>query len=129
MNQHRVHARIWILSLIVFTVFCLAAGAARATDEITPPKLKTSCFVQPVYPEQEKIDGIQGTVYLNVEVKADGTVGKVSVKEEIKGHPAFTVAAAAATRKWCFEPAQKDGQAVDIEVVIPVRFALDGKKK
>ncbi len=121
----------WVLSIAVLGIcgWAAAAGTARAEDEITPPKLKPACFTQPVYPEPERREGIQGTVYLNVEVKADGTVGTVSAKEEIKGHPAFTTAAIAAIRKWCFEPALKDGQAVNLDVVIPVRFALDGKKK
>jgi TonB family protein len=120
-----------LLSAVVAAVLCLPAGTgtARAGDEITPPKPIPSCMVQPVYPEAEKKAGIQGTVFLNVEVKADGTVGEVTPKKEVKGHPAFTASATAAIQTWCFEPGQKDGNAVDVQVVIPVRFALDCNKK
>ena len=36
-------------------------------------------------------------------------------------------AAIKAVRQWRFEPATKDGTPVDLEVDIPIKFALDGK--
>lgn len=104
-------------------------GNAYAGDELTPPKLIASSMVQPVYPADEMEAGIQGTVLLNVDVKADGTVGKIVPKEEVEKHPAFTSAASAAVAKWRFEPAQKNGKAVAITMVVPVKFALEEKKK
>jgi protein TonB len=106
-----------------------AGGTAGVDDELTLPKLIQSCRVLPVYPEQEKVAGIQGTVLLGVEVKADGTVASVKPQQEVKDHPAFTASAAAAVAKWCFEPARKDGRAVACTVAIPVRFALEEKKE
>lgn len=106
-----------------------AGGAAGVDDELTLPKLIQSCRVLPVYPEPEKVAGIQGTVLLGVEVKADGTVASIKAEQEVKDHPAFTASATAAVGKWCFEPARKDGRAVACTVVIPVRFALDEKKE
>ena len=111
------------LGLLLLAAF-LSTGIARAEEAGVPPKLIASRMVQPVYPEAEKAAGIEGMVLLNVEIKSDGTVGKVSPKEEVEGHPAFTASAMAAVQKWYFEPAQKNGKAVKCEIVIPIRFAL-----
>lgn len=132
---------VWVLLMVAAAFLPAIAGtpsgegsrpageAANVTDGVTMPKLIPSCMVQPVYPEQEKKAGIVGMVHLNVEVKADGTVGSIKAQQEVKDHPAFTASAVAAAGKWCFEPAQKDGQAVACTVMIPVRFALEEKKK
>jgi TonB family protein len=98
-------------------------------EELTPPRLVESCRVMPKYPDAELRAGIVGMVLLATEVKADGTVGTIEAKQEVEGHPAFTAAAIAAVRQWCFEPAKKNGQAVDISVVLPIRFQLDEKLK
>jgi periplasmic protein TonB len=106
-----------------------AGGTAGVDEELTLPKLIQSCRVLPVYPEQEKVAGTEGTVLLGVEVKADGTIANVKAEQEIKDHPAFTASAITAVGKWCFEPARKDGRAVACTVTIPVRFVLDEKKE
>lgn len=105
----------------------LGLGAAMASDDPTPPKPLASCMTQPSYPAAELKAGVEGTVYLSVEVLASGKVGKITPKEEVKDHPAFTASATAAIAKWCFEPAMLDGKPVDISVVIPVKFKLDKK--
>ena len=102
--------------------------SAGVAESDSAPSLIQSSRVLPVYPEPERKAGIQGTVLLNVEIKADGTVGKVSAKQEVEGHPAFTSSAIAAVVKWRFEPAREGDKAVAVQVVIPIRFALDEKK-
>ena len=112
--------------VLTLSVGLLIVTASAASDP-TPPKLIASCMVQPTYPEAERAAGVQGTVTLNVEVRADGSVGEISPKEEVAGHPAFTKSAMEAIRKWCFEPAQVGDRAVKIKIVVPVRFALEEK--
>jgi TonB family protein len=108
----------------------ITSGAIRpAAAEITMPKPLASCMVQPVYPEAEKEAGVTGTVLLNVEVLASGKVGEISAKQAVDGHPAFTASAIAAVGKWCFEPGRDGDKAVDVTVVIPIRYALEEKKK
>jgi protein TonB len=114
---------------LLFLAALASVSIARAAGDFQPPKLKASCFVQPVYPQSEKEAGIEGTVLLEVKVLADGTIGKIGPKEEIAGHPSFTAAAVAAVQKWCFEPGLKDGRPVAMEIAIPIRFALEKKEK
>jgi TonB family protein len=135
MKKSQVIIGMWVL-LTVMTAFLPAAGGTPppggttvADDEVTLPKPTPSCMVQPAYPEPERAAGSEGTVFLGVEVKADGTVGSIKAERDVQGHPAFTASAVAAVRKWCFEPARKDGQPVACTVTIPVRFVLDEKKK
>lgn len=107
----------------------LVAGAGGAGGEFVPPKVIPSSMVQPVYPEQEKTAGTQGTVMLGVEIRSDGTIAGIKAEQQVEGHPAFTASAIAAVGKWRFEPAQQDGQPIACSIKIPVRFVLDEKKK
>lgn len=109
----------------------ITSGIVRfaSAGEVTMPKPIASCMVQPIYPEQEKKEGIVGLVLLNVMVLASGKVGEITPKQEVAGHPAFTASASAALAKWCFEPGREGDKAVDVSVVIPVRFALEEKKE
>jgi TonB family protein len=129
MSKRRVAVRATVLGALM-TAFLFAPwflGTSRAADEPTAPKPLASCMTQPSYPEQELKAGVEGTVYLNVEILASGKIGKITSKQEVERHPAFTASATAAIAKWCFEPAMLNGKPVDISVVIPVRFKLDKK--
>lgn len=107
--------------------------SAQEKDRIELDKMPVmipKSYIQPVYPEQERKDGIQGMVMLMVGIKKDGSVGAVKPVQEVDGHPAFTESAMKAVAQWRFEPGEKDGKAVDCEVHIPIKFALDsGDKK
>lgn len=75
------------------------------------------------YPSTAQDNGIEGVVTLEVEIKSDGTVGKIKIvrmldpdlEQEairlVKTMPAWT-------------PANKGGQNVDQTVTIPVKFTL-----
>ncbi len=84
--------------------------------------------VQPTYPEKARKAGVQGMVVLKVKVSDIGSVESVQVEEGVTEHPELEEAAVAAVKQWRFEPAQKDGRPVAIEVAIPVQFRLDDKK-
>jgi protein TonB len=102
---------------------------ADSPEEITPPRPIESCRVLPIYPEAELRAGVEGTVLLSTEVKSDGKVGTIEVKQGVEGHLAFSDAAMAAVQQWCFEPARKNGEATPLTIVIPVRFQLETKVK
>ncbi len=93
------------------------------------PVMIPKSYVQPAYPEQERKDGIEGMVLLSVVIRKDGSVGAVKPVQEVEGHPAFTEASMKAVGQWRFEPGEKDGKAVECEVRIPVKFALDKDTK
>ena len=80
----------------------------------------------PIYPEFAKKSGIQGEVWLEVEVFADGKVGAIEVKKSLMAGPGgLDEAAIKAVRQWEFSPAKSGGKAVACWVTFPVGFFLD----
>jgi TonB family protein len=98
-------------------------------DLVTPPKMIPKAVVRPEYPEAARKAGIGGEVVLNVEVKADGTVGSVSVRQGIPEAPELELSAEEAVRQWRFVPATKDGRPIDVTIAVPIAFSLDDKHK
>ena len=101
-----------------------AEEAKIDVDQMPVPKTT----VQPKYPEKARKAGIQGMVLLKVKVSETGSVESVQVEEGVEGHTELDEAAVEAVKQWSFEPAQKDGEPVAIEVAIPVQFRLADKK-
>ena len=130
MNRYRVLTMPLFVVIGPVALLCSPAGLSTAScaDDFTPPKVITSCMVQPIYPEAEKIAGVEGMVMLSVEVKKDGKVGSIAPEQEVEGHPAFTQSAKTAVEKWCFTPAQENGEIVAATIIIPLWFRLDEKK-
>jgi TonB family protein len=108
-----------------------AAPAPADVEEspVTPPKMIPKTVVRPEYPESARKAGIGGEVILNVEVKADGTVGSVGVRQGIPEAPELEASAEEAVRQWRFEPAMEDGKPVDMKIAIPFAFRLDDEPK
>ncbi len=106
------------------------AGAGESAEE---PKIDVDkmpvpkATVQPKYPEKARKAGIQGMVLLKVKVSETGSVTSVQVEEGVEGYAELDDAAVEAVKQWTFEPAQKDGEPIAIEVRIPVQFRLADK--
>lgn len=83
--------------------------------------------VSPEYPERAKLEGVSGTVYVEIHIDTQGAVTETRIKEGIDGYPEFSEAAENALVQWKFEPAELDGDPVPVWVVIPVKFSLDKK--
>ncbi len=79
-----------------------------------------------VYPEMEKTNQIEGTVYVNFVVEADGSVSNVTVLRGVEEGPGFNKAAIIAVTKLKkkFVPAKMNGNQVRLRMTIPVRFSL-----
>ena len=78
----------------------------------------------PVYPYKARQRNIEGFVKVKMLVRADGTVGEVSVLDaQPKG--LFDSAALKAVPGWRFQPGVIDGQAVPSWVVTTIRFTLN----
>jgi protein TonB len=77
----------------------------------------------PVYPALARRRQWQGTVVLEVLVKADGLVAELMV-EQSSGHRVLDEAALAAVRNWRFTPGRQGRQPVAMKVLVPVRFGL-----
>ena len=77
--------------------------------------------VTPVYPVTAKAVRVQGTVRLNAVIGKDGTVREITL---ISGHPLLVQAAMRAARQFMYQPTYLNGQAVEVDTVIDVRFHL-----
>ncbi len=108
-------------------------------EAVEPPKFgKTSKFVvyedapvaikqiRPEYPDFARNSGIEGEVWLEVEVFADGTVGAIDVVQSLLSGPGgLDEAAIKAVRQWEFQPAKSGGKPVSVWVTFPIEFTLD----
>jgi TonB family protein len=80
-------------------------------------------LVEPVYPEDAKSQGIEGTVKLHVVVGGDGSVQNV----ELTSGPALLAkAASSAIREWRYAKTLLGGQPVETEQNVIVKFRMAG---
>lgn len=115
-------------------------GEARATGPTTPVMTTTTgktaqettfgsatgpAFqkrVDPVYPNQARRRGKQGTVLLRLSINEAGQLTQVEILED-PGH-GLSEAAVEAVRASSFTPARHNGRPVSVKATLPVRFAL-----
>jgi len=79
--------------------------------------------VEPIYPEEAKRQGIEGTVKLHVVVGHDGAVQSA---EPMSGPDLLAKAATSAVREWRYTQTLLGGQPVETEQDIVVKFRLMG---
>jgi protein TonB len=90
---------------------------------VMPAPLKD---VSPEYPPQARTLNIEGTVYINMWLRRDGTVSIVQIFKTSK-NALLDSAAARAALKSTFTPARgADGNPVNVWVQRPFRFSLTG---
>ena len=80
-------------------------------------------LVEPVYPEDAKSQGIEGTVKLHVVVGGDGSVQNV---ELTSGSVLLAKAATSAIREWHYAKTLLGGQPVETEQDVIVKFRMAG---
>ncbi len=76
------------------------------------------------YPRQARRRGMQGTVWLEVELNADASIDNVNIIES-SGHDVLDQVAITDVSKWAFSPFIEQGIAIAYRVRIPVRFKLN----
>lgn len=77
--------------------------------------------VQPQYPEEPLKNRLTGTVVLHVILQKDGTVRQVDV---VSGQPLFAEAAVDAVRQWKNQPTVLNGEPVEVDTLVYVKFML-----
>ena len=77
----------------------------------------------PAYPGRARKRGQQGTVVLQVLVNTNGMVDDLEI-ETSSGFGSLDHAAAAAVRKWSFEPGRRGEEKIPMWVRVPVTFKL-----
>jgi TonB family protein len=94
----------------------------KSGDGITLPSVVRE--VKPAYTAEAKAEKIQGSVWLRVVVRADGTVGDIQVTRSLDAKYGLDQAAVRAATKWLFKPGTKDGKPVPVEVTLELTFTL-----
>lgn len=100
-----------------------AGGGAAAPKRIAAPRLLAK--TEPLYPEEARRAGAEGTVTVRIEIKENGQPGDIAIARS-SGRASFDAAAVEAIRSWRFVPAQEadSGQAVRCYTTVSVVFRL-----
>lgn len=97
------------------------SSASSGSVDMTPSYLHNP---QPLYPEQERRSGHEGTVLLRVAINEQGAITHLAI-ERSSGYPALDDQAASTVESsWVFRPARLKGQAVSSTALIPIHFSL-----
>jgi len=97
-----------------------AAAPAPAPDSEPVPVNR----VQPDYPASAYRDRVEGTVLVGIVVDPEGRAGTVDLVRR-SGNRELDRAAVDAVKQWTFEPAVRNGRAVEGRVEVPVTFRID----
>jgi protein TonB len=84
-----------------------------------PKKIRNAA---PVYPDDAKRAGVQGTVVLEATVSPEGRVTNLKV---LRGIPLLDAAAADAVKQWRYTPTMLNGRAVPVIMTVSVNFRLN----
>lgn len=87
-------------------------------DNPVPQSLSTVINHKPIYPENARIMGIEGTVLVSVEISTAGTVLSTKILEP-KTHKILEKSAVSQLKKWRF-----DKQITSYTITIPIKFEL-----
>ena len=88
------------------------------TKGMKPPKATDA--PDPKFPDLPPDAEPHGTVVMLVGINAKGRVEAVRVLRS--DEPAFETSAANTVKKWKFRPAEKNGQAVPVQVTVEMKF-------
>jgi len=118
-------SRLFLLSLCLIACDVEAQEPTPPVD--VPPETVQNQYplkrVAPTYPPLARQARIQGTVLLRIVISKSGDVTELSL---ISGHPLLAPAVIEAVREWKYRPCLRDGEAIEVETVVLVKFALDG---
>jgi periplasmic protein TonB len=77
--------------------------------------------VQPTYPQMARIAHIQGDVVLQATISKGGSIENLRA---VSGHPILIQAALDAVRQWKYKPYVLNGEPVEVETQITVKFHM-----
>lgn len=108
----------------------VARKAAKPARKPEPPAVSSDrepqpiARLQPEYPPAAFRAGEEGTVVVRADIDAQGKPVSVTVATSSRSRD-LDRAAVNAVRKWSFQPARRDGQAVAATVEVPIDFRLE----
>jgi protein TonB len=115
-------------TLLAFALFAAVAHAQTPPTVYEPgngvslPRVTKQ--VKADYTNEARDQRIEGTVALDVVVKADGAVGDVQVTRSLDSVYGLDANAVEAMKLWQFAPGTKDGKAVAVRITVEMNFAL-----
>ena len=98
------------------------SNAQEQADGVQKPQVVRD--VKPKYTPEAMQAGIQGSVFLEVVVQDDGTVGEAKVTKSLDEKYGLDAEALKAVKQWLFKPGTKDGKPVPVAVEIEMTFKL-----
>jgi len=96
-------------------------NAILPSGPVNPPSVIEK--VQPVYPEEARVAGIEGKVVLKVVILFNGNTGDIEILQS-SGRNDFDQAAKECVKQWKFKPAMQSGIRVTMAVQIPITFEI-----
>ena len=100
--------------------------AALGPAPVVPPRAEAGQLSNPapIYPSLSRRLREEGTVVLEILIKADGTVGEVKIKSS-SGFKRLDETAAKAVSQWRYSPATQGDKKIDFWYEQPVEFYLN----
>ena len=113
--------------LLAFVLMAATAGVQDGTiyrpgSGVSVPQVTKQ--VKADYTSEARANRIEGTVTLDVVIKADGVVRDVTVAGSLDSIYGLDRNAVAAMKQWEFKPGMKDGKAVPVRVSVEMNFSL-----
>jgi protein TonB len=96
------------------------ARPVNLPENAQPPR-ELSSNASPEFPADARRRGQEGMVILKIVVDADGRVSAVKV---MRGDEPFVAEAVRAVKRWRYEPARLDGQAISVFRIVKIPFRL-----
>jgi len=136
MSRRRI-ALLVVLSAAVVTAATLSAASSvpmvaalqskdtrvyKSNEGVTLPSVVKE--TKPVYTPEAMQKKIQGSVWLQIVVLTDGTVGDIEVTHSLDPEFGLDAEAVKAARQWLFKPGTKDGKPVAVQVTLELTFTL-----
>jgi TonB family protein len=94
-----------------------ASPLANTGEVAAPSPLKK---VDPKYPPTLAADHVEGEVVLYAVIRRDGSVDSIQVVRSVD--PLLDANSARALAQWKFAPAERNGEAVDLEAIVHIPF-------
>lgn len=112
-----------LLIVTMLTAMTLAqAEVYKPGDGVTLPVVIKD--VKPTYTKAAKDARIQGVVWVDAVVQADGNVGNVQVTRSLDTEFGLDEQAVKAAKEWKFKPGTKDGKPVAVRITLEMTFTL-----
>jgi protein TonB len=77
--------------------------------------------VNPEYPSEARAQHVQGDVVLQAVIDKSGNISEIKV---VSGDPLLTGAAVKAIKQWKYRPFLLNGEPVEVETTIPIKFHM-----